>query len=254
MKTSTKPRSAVIYSGPSLIDGSPIVVVAIVKSDNRKTGPLIQSHILRADVDPLTASRTGQDFAICGNCTHRGTAHDGTNGKKTANGRTCYVNLGQGPLIVYKGIQRGIYPTATREETRAIGRGRMVRLGTYGDPQAVPATVWDDLLADSLGHTGYTHQHNASPDYRRLMASADTPQQAAGFHAKGIRTFRVIPVKQWEAQGRAAMLKTEALCPASKEAGYRATCDTCRLCSGSSTRARSIAIVAHGTARNGVTG
>lgn len=254
MKNAQKPRSAVIYSGPSLIDGSPIIVVAIIQSANGKTGNMVQTNILRADVDPLTASRTGQDVSICGNCTHRGTPHDGTNGKRTANGRTCYVNLGQGPLIVWKGIQRGIYPTATPEQTRAIGRARMVRLGTYGDPQAVPATVWDNLLSEAQGWTGYTHQHNASPDYSRLMASADTPAQAAGFHAKGIRTFRVIPVKQWEAQGRAAMLKTEALCPASKESGYKATCDTCRLCSGSSTRARSIAIVAHGTARNGVTG
>ena len=250
---SIKPRSSIIYNGPSLIDGSPIVVVAIIKSGNRKTGNLIQSHILRADVDPLTASRNGTDFAICGNCTHRGTAHDGSNGKKTANGRTCYVNLGQGPLIVYKGLKRGIYPTADREQTRAIGRARMVRLGTYGDPQAVPATVWDDLLAESQGWTGYTHQHDAAPDYRRLMASADTPQQAEAFHNRGIRTFRVIPVSTWEGNGKAALMKAEALCPASKEAGYRATCETCKLCTGSNTAARSIAIVAHGTARNGVT-
>lgn len=253
MKTSLKPRSSIIYSGPSLIDGHPVIVVAIVKSGNRKTGNLIQTHILRADVDPLTASRTGSDFAICGNCTHRGTAHDGSNGKKTANRRTCYVNLGQGPLIVYKGLQRGIYPTADREQTRTIGRARMVRLGTYGDPAAVPATIWDDLLSESKGHTGYTHQHDTAPDYRRVMASADTPAQAAGFHARGIRTFRIIPVKTWESNGRAAMLKTEALCPASKEAGFKSTCETCRLCTGSTTAARSIAIVAHGTARNRVT-
>lgn len=249
-----KTRSSIIYKGPSLIDGSPVIVVAIIQSANGKTGNMIQTHILRADTDPLTASRTGLDYSICGNCTHRGTPHDGTNGKKTANGRTCYVNLGQGPLIVYKGLQRGIYPTATPEQTRAIGRGRMVRLGTYGDPRAVPDSVWDNLLSEAAGHTGYTHQHGMNTDYSRVMYSADTPSEAAAAHARGIRTFRVIPVSQWETQGRAAMLKTEALCPASKEAGYRATCDKCKLCNGSNTRARSIAIVAHGTARNGVKG
>ena len=128
----------------------------------------------------------------------------------------------------------------------------MVRLGAYGDPAAVPAIVWDDLLSESVGHTGYTHQHDAAPDYSRLMASADTPQQAEAFHARSIRTFRVIPVKAWETNGKAALMKAEALCPASKEAGYKATCETCRLCTGSTTAARSIAIVAHGTSRNGV--
>ena len=38
----------------------------------------------------------------------------------------------------------------------------------------------------------------------------------------------------------------EILCPASKEAGYRTTCDSCKLCSGSNISAKSIAIVAHG--------
>lgn len=254
MPKPSKPKSAVIYNGPSLIDGKPIIVVAIVTSSNVKTGNLIQTHILRADIDPLTASQNGSDVSICGTCIHRGTAHDGTNGKRTANGRTCYVNLGQGPLIVYKAFKRGIYPTATPEETRAIGSGRMVRLGTYGDPAAVPNRVWNDLLADSAGHTGYTHQHSMKPDYSRTMASADTIGQAQAFHAKGIRTFRVIPVTAWNAQGKAAVLPTEALCPASKEAGYKATCETCKLCTGSTTKARSIAIVAHGTSRNNVKG
>jgi len=47
--------SSVIYRGPSLIDGSPIVVVAVItKSDdaaNEKTGAVVQTYILRADMD-----------------------------------------------------------------------------------------------------------------------------------------------------------------------------------------------------------
>lgn len=250
----SKPVSSIIYSGPSLIDSKPIVCIAIVKSGNTKTGDMIQSHILRSDVNPLEASRTGSDISICGTCIHRGTAHDGSNGKKTANARSCYVNLGQGPLIVYKAFKRDRYPTANPEQTRSIGSGRMVRLGTYGDPAAVPASVWNDLLGDSIGHTGYTHQHGMNPDYSRTMASADTIEQAQAFHGKAIRTFRVIPVKAWTEQGKASILPTEALCPASKEAGYNATCETCKLCTGSTSKARSIAIVAHGTSRAQVKG
>lgn len=254
-KTRTKrPQSSVIYNGPSQLDGAPIVVVAIVTSANSKTGNMIQTHIIRSDIAPLEASRTGADYAICGNCQHRGTPTDAP-GKKTAQGRTCYVNIGQGPTVVFKAYSRGKYPTATPEQTRALAAGRMVRLGTYGDPAAVPAHIWDDLLANAAGHTGYTHQHqHHGADYSRMMYSADTADDAAQAHNKGFRTFRVIPVQQWQDHGKAALLKNEALCPASKEAGYKSTCSTCKLCTGSTTKARSIAIVAHGTGRNSVKG
>mgnify|MGYP000243440073 FL=1 len=252
-KRTKKPQSAIIYNGPSLIDGAPIVCVAIVTSGNKKTGDMIQTHIIRADMSPLEASKSGADFAICGNCKHRGTPTTNPD-KKQAEGRTCYVNLGQGPNQVFKRLQGTGYPTATPEQTQEIGRARMVRLGTYGDPAAVPATVWDNLLKRSAGHTGYTHQHttNTPEAYKRNMYSADTPQEAQEAHRKGYRTFRVIPVKQWQDNGTKALLNTEIMCPASKEAGAKVTCDKCKLCSGSAITAKSIAIVAHGTAKAGV--
>lgn len=246
-KTRTKkPQSAIIYSGPSLIDGAPIVCVAIVSSGNQKTGDMVQTHIIRADISPLEASKSGQDFAICGNCKHRGTPTTNPD-KKQAEGRTCYVNLGQGPNQVYKRLKGTGYPTATPEQTQEIGRARMVRLGTYGDPAALPAHVFDDLLKHAAGHTGYTHQHDKAPDYARLMHSADTKAEALQAHRANRRTFRVIPIADYAAQGKAALLSTEILCPASKEAGQRVQCDQCKLCSGSGITAKSVAIVAHGT-------
>jgi hypothetical protein len=243
-----KPKSAVIYNGPSLLDGSPIVVIAIVKSGNVKTGDMIQTHIIRADMHPMQASKTGKDYAICGNCKHRGNSHDNP-AKKTAENRSCYVNLGQGPNQVFKAFVKGNYPQASPEQTQAIGHERMVRLGTYGDPAAVPASVWDNLLMHSLGHTGYTHQHDTNQPgaYTRAMYSADTPEEARKAQKKGYRTFRVIPVKQWTEHGKTTLLKNEILCPASKEAGYKSTCNACKLCTGSTTKAKSIAIVAHGS-------
>ena len=247
-KRTPKPKNAIIYKGASLIDGAEIVCVAIVTSGNTKTGNMIQTHILRADMNPLEASKTGADFAICGNCKHRGTATTDST-RKQAQGRTCYVNLGQGPTQVFKAYSAGKYSTATPEQVQAIGAGRMVRLGTYGDPAAVPASVWDALLKDSAGHTGYTHQHDKSPDYSRMMHSADTAAEALQAHSAGRRTFRVIPVKTYQEQGAGALLKTEILCPASKEAGQRVTCEKCKLCEGSAKAGKNIAIVAHGTAK-----
>jgi hypothetical protein len=51
-------QSFVIYDGPSLIDGKPIVAIAQVNTGNRKTGNMAQTWILRSDIDPITASRT----------------------------------------------------------------------------------------------------------------------------------------------------------------------------------------------------
>jgi hypothetical protein len=107
-------------------------------------------------------------------------------------------------------------------------------------------------LSEAAGHTGYTHQHDKAPDYSRMMHSADTAAEALQAHRANRRTFRVIPLQQWKDNGTKALLNTEILCPASKEAGQRVTCDQCKLCSGSAITAKSIAIVAHGTAKNGV--
>lgn len=236
----------IIYSGPSLIDGKPIVAIAVGQSDNTKTGNMVQTYIIRADIDPRDASKTGEDFSICGNCPHRGIAHNRPD-KKLALKRSCYVNIGQGVLIVWKALQRGVYSTATGHKAiAAIGKGRMVRLGTYGDPAAVPAYIWESLLSEASGHTAYTHQSGvataqARPDF--MMISADTEAQARIAWNDGNRTFRVVKSTYEIIAGR------EILCPASKEAGFRTTCNSCGLCGGNAVKAKSIAIVDHGPQR-----
>jgi hypothetical protein len=153
--------------------------------------------------------------------------------RKIAKARRCYVNLGQGVLIVYKSFLRGVYQTA---QPRDIGRGRFVRVGTYGDPAAVPAHVWTDLLAEATTFTAYSHQSGWRPDI--AMQSADNRAQAIAHWKAGRRTFRVI------ADLGELDKANEALCPASKEAGRRVQCTACKLCKGSS-KGKSIAIVEH---------
>ena len=243
----TKPTGYVIYEGPSLLDGAPIVVVAISKSKNTKTANMVQTYILRADMDPRLANRTGADAAICGTCPHRGTANDNAAGLAT--NRTCYVRIDQGPLIVYKSYKRGLYPAAVGHKAiAAIGAGRMVRIGTYGDGAAVPGYIWDSLTGDAAGHTAYSHQsdnENAAFDANRYMVSADSEKAAWSAWRQGARTFRVV----WDASD--IVKNKEILCPASAEAGYRTTCAKCKLCGGAAIAAKSIAIVAHGSgARN----
>lgn len=239
---------AVIYRGPSLLDGTPIVAIAVWSSKNSKTGDMLQTYILvdSPTLSPLQASKTGADYAICGDCPQRGVPSTDTKDSKQARKRPCYVNLGQGPTIVHKTLMRGGYPDATSPQARrAIGAQRNVRIGTYGDGAATPADVWFDLTADALGHTGYSHQlHHANTTQsfrsRLYMVSADNHQAAQHAWRSGYRTFRII--KSTDELDK----PNEALCPASKEAGHKTTCNSCMLCGGTTTKAKSIAIVVHG--------
>ena len=233
-------ESFVIYEGPSLIDGAPIVAIAQVKTGNRKTGDMVQTWILRSDVDPITASRTGADRAICGDCPHKGQPTNKATG--WAKNRSCYVNLLFAPNGVYKAYKAGKYPTASGHDAiRAIGLLRGVRLGSYGDPMAVPSYIWDSLTSGAEYVTAYTHQTNTMPE--SVMTSADNAEQAQQAWARGERTFRVIA-------GLDSLIKgKEVLCPASKEAGERTQCAACKLCGGNSVKAKSVAIVAHGSSK-----
>lgn len=232
----TKPNGLILYRGPSLLDGAPIVVIATglaSRSSNAKTGGMVQTYILREDVSPVDAIKQGADASICGDCSHRG---DGT-GK----GRTCYVNVGQGPLAVWRAFHRGVYTTVADGTVYTVGEGRAVRLGTYGDPAAVHANIWRALVWKATAHTGYTHQWRKAPGLRTLcMASADSEADAREAHAAGWRTFRVaMPCD-------APRIESEAVCPASAEAGKKLTCAQCMACGGANGRRGSIAIQAHG--------
>ena len=236
----------IIYDGNSLLDGKPIVVIAIPKSSNDKTGNMVQTFIICKDTDPITASGRGEDYSICGNCVHRGVP----NFKKNSGGadkRSCYVML-LGVLSVYKAYKKGNYTLAQGHDGIAqLGADREVRLGTYGDTSAVPSYIWDSLLSKSSGRTGYTHQHNVEgadvrPDL--CMISADTLEQAEYHWSLGNRTFRVGKSLDEMVKGK------EILCPASEEAGRRTTCEKCKLCSGNTIKAKSIFIPAHGTGKS----
>jgi hypothetical protein len=223
----------IIYKGPSLLDGKPIVVIGTYSKRNSKTGAVLQTYILCDDgLDPLEASKMGEDYSICGDCVMRGTPTTDPQ-RKQAVGRRCYVNLGQGVLIVYRSYVNGVYQPVP---PRMLGYNRFVRVGTYGDPAAAPEAVWTELLSEASDWTAYSHQSGWRPDI--AMQSADDYHSAALHWKAGRRTFRVI------ADLGHLDHANEALCPASKEAGRRVQCTSCKLCKGS-TLAKSIAIVEH---------
>ena len=237
----------VIYRGPSMLDGEPIVVIATGfadGSDNRKTGSMIQTWILREDVDPLTATHTGDDSSICGACVHRGEvvpADDGEHATKNV-GRSCYVKVWQAPLNVWKAYKRGIYPEMDYMDLAWLFAGKPVRFGSYGDPAAMPLNVIDVIGMTAEFTTGYTHQwREVDTGYAKwLMASADNAGDRFMARAYGYRTFRVRAANE-------ELGKKEIVCPASKEAGQKTTCAECKACGGTNAKAKvDIVIMAHG--------
>jgi hypothetical protein len=221
-----KPRGFVLYDGPSILDQKPIVVIATLETSNEKTGDMVQTWIIRKDIAPHDAQKSGDDISVCGHCPHR-------------NG-TCYVTTFQAPLAVFKGFHRGIYPALTPALAAKYLKGRAIRFGAYGDPAAAPTRIWTRLAKLASHHTGYTHQmaHKKADKHLAtlVMVSADSPKQAAKYQALGYRTFRV----KNENDGFA---ENEIECLADSKG---LTCIDCGLCDGATGRPN-IAITVHGS-------
>jgi hypothetical protein len=244
--------SAIAWEGRSLFDRAPIAVVVSnignVYSKNPKCGKyMAQATILRTDMHPQDAVLTGKDFSICGDCKHRGRCATNSRGVVVST-RSCYVLL-QPIISVYHAVKNGSYtrmaPRAISEQIRrrALLRGAppALRIGTYGDPAAVPTSVWKDLASEVTVVVGYTHQWRRCDQALRslMMASADTQDEAREAQLIGWRTFRILTPGQKPAS-------TETLC---RNVRTGTACQVCGLCRGTSLRAKHVAMPLHGSKR-----
>ncbi len=205
---------AILYEGPSLLDGTPIVVIMTRGTSNVKTGDLAQTWILRQDMAPHEAVRDKLDAAICGECPLRWSLAKGT-GKPL-----CYVVPYQAPNSVWKAWKRGSYPYLANAR---IDQG--LRLGSYGDPAAVPKEVWPQASYT----LGYTHQWRTAEQYKgTLMASVNTPGEAQEAIDAGWKIFAtwkgVEDFKGWST--------LTVRCPSDPAGQEQRKCDACRLCNG----------------------
>ncbi len=225
-----KEKGFILYEGKSQLDGEPIVYIATLSTSNRKTGDMVQTWILRSDLEPTEASKQGKDVSICGNCPQR-----------WHSGGACYVNIGQAPLAIYRAYKKGVYSKFDIEIHAPILASRKIRLGAYGDPSAVPFEINKTLTEIATGHTGYTHQIAHKNFDKRyidiLQVSADTPKQAQKFQSLGAKTFRV-------ALPNDHLFDNEIEC-LSESKGIN--CIDCGLCDG---QTKNIAIVVHGSRKN----
>ena len=257
-KKAKEPVGFIVYQGPSALDPSTEIVVIVnrLKGDctNEKTGHMAQSFILRTDMKPNEAVKKKLDVAVCGECPY-------------AHGAGCYVSMKM-VCSVYNAFKRGSYGTATPADIGTLMAKRVkqgiidgFRSGTYGDPAAAPFEVWEAMISpvrQAGGRTsGYTHQwaeryaymgRTADPRFRTLMmASTHGPIDTLLAQADGWRAFASF-------NSLAELEDADvALCPATKEAGFRRTCGSCgkqSACNGrrdEDDRRVSMAVVIHGT-------
>ena len=222
----------IVWEGVSALDNvTPIVVLASFESANVKTGNMVQTWILRADVAPNQAIAEGQDMAVCGPCPHRGKASGGSG--------ACYVNP-RTPASVWRAFSRG----NVRALDLSAFAGRKVRFGAYGDPAAVPFEVWESIAAVADGVTGYTHQWKSCDERfaRVCMASCDSIDEYLVARRKGYRGFVVRAMGEAKPQGLVQ-------CPATAGKDNKVTCLTCMQCGGTDNgRKASISIEVHGVA------
>lgn len=223
-----KPNGYLIYEGPSMLDGQPIIGVATLASSNIKTGNMAQLWILRADMHPSEALKSQADASICGGCPHRQSL-----------GGACYVTVHRAPAQVWKQYRAGRYPSDWDPEAFT---GRKVRLGAYGDPAALPAPIIERLVSKARGWTGYTHQ-TRHPNFQKellqwVMVSVDTPRQALKAHSQGLRTFRVRTTDSPLLDGEVVCLSEQGV-----------SCIECGLCNGQG-EGPSIVIDVHGQLAN----
>ncbi len=226
----------ILYDGPSELDGSPIVMIATFRTRNVKTGNAIQTWIIRSDKNPYNAIHDGSDSAICGSCPLRGVIKNDRNF-----GRSCYVAVHNAPNHIYKAYKSGSYEHYSSKHSGIFAK-RVLRLGSYGDPVAVPLSVLLPIIKNSLAVIGYTHQWEDSrfvewQNY--LMASVQSESGRLSAKAMGWRTFRM-------RLAGSPLMPGEFVCPASPEGGDKMDCSRCLACSGGRPEQASPVIIAHG--------
>ena len=160
--------------------------------------------------------------------------------------RSCYVVVSQAPLSKWKQFHRGEFPVVELEDLPDLFRGAFpVRIGSYGDPTAVPVEVWRGVLEHQVCWTGYTSQWRREEyqEYKDfLMASVSDPVEMQEAHQLGWRTFRI------GRKNEPLIAGVEIICPATPEGGFRTQCDSCNLCMGRArSGAKSIVTAPHGT-------
>lgn len=233
-------KKATLYTTTNYL-GQECVINVQYGSKNSKTGDGVQIFILPMSWITNGKEEMSDDTASCMDCIH----------SKLKNG-SCYVRKGFAEYglkskvnSLHKQYLSGDLILRSLDELIGIEgsklKGKFVRFGAYGEPVLLGPQVTEEISNLALNFTGYTHQWHI-PQYewskKYFMASVESDSLMEKANSKGFRTFRV----RTKLNGLHA---SEIICPASKEAGRRVTCNNCVLCKGASSKAKNIVIIKH---------
>lgn len=212
-----------------------VVVNFQFKTDNTKTGDLVQNYFIpeawlttNESIDNLS------DKSVCFDCKH-GQSED----------KTCYVRdkfKSRGLKSKIRAMRlRGLdsipeYSAEIEADLLDAIAGRGVRFGSYGEPVLLGEDLVSKISERADFWTGYTHQWHKNPWAKKyFMASVETDLVDKAAQNMGWRTYYAGEPTEGN----------HVTCPASKEAGNLTTCDNCRLCMGTTSKAKSVKIKIH---------
>lgn len=212
-----------------------IVINFQFQTTNKKTGDLIQNYLIPESwLETDESIDNLDDRAVCFDCKH------GQNEDKM-----CYVRdkfKSRGLKSKIRGLRNlgldnipELSPELESDLLNAI-EGRGIRFGSYGEPILLGEALIGKISKRAKFWTGYTHQwhkNNWAKDY--FMASVESEIVSNAAQKMGFRTFFVGDTQS----------KEYVTCPASKEAGNKTTCDNCKLCMGTQSKAKSVTIKLH---------
>ena len=191
---------------------------------------MLQTWIIRADLPPTEAAKTGDDASVCGDCRLRNGA--------------CYVTLHHGPRAVYAAYHRGAYAIGGRGRL-VLGRRprdpvrRVRRSGSGPDARLVPAGS-ESLEMDGIFASMARPQTAAAP----LPLDGERRQRRRGLGSE----------RPWLAQlpgapPRRAAPASRIPVPRRERIRHRTTCDRCAQCDGARLvdLRRSYSVIVHGS-------
>ena len=209
-------HNAVLWRGPSLVDGERIRVVAsclALPSTNRKTGDAVQIKVMPDEVDAYHAVWLGKDVSVCGDCplcpsksnVCKACGHE----NKIRSGLRACQNCGEPVVSCYVVTRflnsswksttgKSVDPDCIEKVVKmATWRGAMVRFGEYGNMSVIPEEVirplFEAVWEADLRWTCYEHRWR-EPEAQWLkqfsMASCDSVEAMMEARYLGWRTFR----------------------------------------------------------------